>query len=143
MLCVKSRNQEFQTEEEMKKLITVLMLFSLVFFGLSAAGQGEESSTEEETVIEPAPDVTLTIWSDETRSALLEELGAQFTEKYGVKIQVQQMGFGDIRDNIKVAAPAGEGADIIVGAHDWIGELITSGIIAPIRIGSPLAKRRP
>ena len=32
----------------------------------------------------------------------------------------------------RVAGPAGEGPDIIIGAHDWLGELVTNGLLAPI-----------
>src|SRR5690606_39303849 len=34
-----------------------------------------------------------------------------------------------------LAGPAGDGPDIIVGAHDWLGELIVNGLIEPIDLG--------
>lgn len=77
----------------------------------------------------------LTIWADETRAPIIEELGKAFTEQYGVEIIVEQMGFGDIRDQLKIAGPAGEGPDIIIGAHDWLGELVINGLLAPIDLG--------
>ncbi len=75
------------------------------------------------------------IWADETRAAVIEELGASFEEEYGVDLVVQQMGFGDIRDQLRIAGPAGEGPDIIIGAHDWLGELVTNGLLAPVDLG--------
>jgi maltose/maltodextrin transport system substrate-binding protein/arabinogalactan oligomer/maltooligosaccharide transport system substrate-binding protein len=42
---------------------------------------------------------------------------------------------GDIRSNISIAGPAGEGPDIIVAAHDWIGELVLNGSVVPIDLG--------
>ncbi|MBN2472347.1 MAG: extracellular solute-binding protein, partial [Anaerolineae bacterium] len=30
---------------------------------------------------------------------------------------------------------AGEGPDIIIGAHDWLGELVINGLLAPIELG--------
>lgn len=83
-----------------------------------------------ETVEEELP--VLVIWSDEARAPVLEKLGAAFAEEYGVTIQVQQMGFGDVRDQLKVAGPAGEGPDILVGAHDWLGELTINGLLSPV-----------
>jgi maltose/maltodextrin transport system substrate-binding protein/arabinogalactan oligomer/maltooligosaccharide transport system substrate-binding protein len=65
----------------------------------------------------------------------VEELGKKFTEQTNVPVVVQELGFGDIRDQLKVAGPAGQGPDIIVGAHDWIGELITNGLLEPIDLG--------
>ena len=52
-----------------------------------------------------------------------------------VPVAVQQLGFGDTPDSIKVAGPAGEGADILIGADDRLGELVASGIVAPIDLG--------
>ncbi len=77
----------------------------------------------------------LLIWADETRAAVIDELGTAFEEEYGVDIQVQQMAFGDIRDQLKIAGPAGEGPDIIVGAHDWLGELVSNGLLSPVDLG--------
>lgn len=80
----------------------------------------------------------LLIWADDTRAPIMEELGAQFEAEFGVPVKVTELGFGDIRSQLAVAGPAGEGPDIIIGAHDWLGELIVNGLIEPIDLG-PLA----
>mgnify|MGYP005839085209 CR=1 FL=1 len=77
----------------------------------------------------------LVIWADETRAPVLEALGAEFESEFGIAIKVQQLGFGDIRDGFKTAAPAGEGPDIIIGAHDWLGELVVNGLLEPMDLG--------
>ncbi len=82
-----------------------------------------------------AQDDSLLIWADTTRAPVLQELAAQFSEEYGIPVTVQEMGMGDIRANISVAGPAGEGPDIIVAAHDWIGELVLNGSVVPIDLG--------
>lgn len=82
-----------------------------------------------------AQDDALVIWADETRAPVLEALGQQFADEYGIPVTVQQLGFGDIRDQFKTAGPAGEGPDIIIGAHDWLGELVTNGLLAPMDLG--------
>ena len=96
-----------------------------------------------ETATDTGYDVNLTIWADDTRAPVIQELGAAFSEEYGVGIIVQQVGFGDIRENFTVAAPAGEGPDIIIGAHDWLGELATSGLLAEIDLGDKAADYAP
>ncbi|MDA0242739.1 MAG: extracellular solute-binding protein, partial [Chloroflexi bacterium] len=101
----------------------------------TAEPEAEEPTAEPTAETAPVSDVTLTVWADDTRAPVIEALGAQFTEEYGVGIVVQQVGFGDIRENFTVAAPAGEGPDIIIGAHDWLGELATSGLLAEIDLG--------
>lgn len=78
---------------------------------------------------------SLLIWADEQKSTALEPLAAAFEEEYGVPVEIQQLQFGDIRDQLKIAGPAGEGPDIIVGAHDWLGELVVNGLVSPIDLG--------
>ena len=82
----------------------------------------------------PAQDESLTIWADDTRAPILEELGAQFEEEFGIPVLIHELGFGDIRDQFKTAAPAGEGPDMIIGAHDWLGELAVNGLLAEIDV---------
>ena len=81
-----------------------------------------------------AQDDALTIWADDTRAPILEELGAEFEAEFGVPVVVHELGFGDIRDQFKTAAPAGEGPDMIIGAHDWLGELAVNGLLAEIDV---------
>ena len=80
----------------------------------------------------------LLIWADDTRAPVMEELGRQFEAAFGVPVKVTELGFGDIRSQLGVAGPAGEGPDLIVAAHDWLGELVVNGLIEPIDLG-PLA----
>ncbi len=81
-----------------------------------------------------AQEDTLTIWADDTRAPILEELAAQFEEEFGIGVVIHELGFGDIRDQFKTAAPAGEGPDMIVAAHDWLGELAVNGLLAELDI---------
>ncbi|MCK5919326.1 MAG: extracellular solute-binding protein, partial [Methylococcales bacterium] len=73
--------------------------------------------------------------ADDTRAPILLELAEGFQETYGVGLVVEQVGFGDIRDQMVIAAPAGEGPDVIIGAHDWLGQLVSSGLLAPLDLG--------
>jgi len=85
----------------------------------------------------------LLIWADETRAAVIDELGTAFEEEYGVDIQVQQMGFGDIPDQLIIAGPAGEGPDIIVDPHDKLGKLVANGVVAPLDLGDAVENFAP
>ncbi|MDQ7030393.1 MAG: extracellular solute-binding protein [Ardenticatenia bacterium] len=102
----------------------------------------EPSPTPEPTAAasptpEPAAETgaQLVIWADENRAPIMQELAEEFKAQYGVELVVQQVSFGDLREQFKVAAPAGEGPDIIIGAHDWLGELVVNGLIAPLDLG--------
>ena len=78
----------------------------------------------------------LLIWADSTRAPALQALVEQFSEEYGVTASVQEIGMGDIRSNLTVAGPAGEGPDIVVAVNDWLGEYIQNGAVVPVELGS-------
>ena len=92
-----------------------------------------EKPTEE--VVQPA--ATLRIWADEQRAPVLTELGAEFQAEYNVEVVVENIS--GIRDQFLVAAPAGEGPDIIVLAHDQLPALTESGLIAELDLGAKAA----
>lgn len=77
----------------------------------------------------------LLIWADSTRAPALQALLETFSADYGVTAAVQEIAMGDIRSNLPVAGAAGEGPDIVIGAHDWLGEYIQNGAIVPIELG--------
>ena len=102
-----------------------------------AAEETTTTEAAEETTTTEAPEATgsLLIWADANQAPVFEAVGADFTEATGVEIEVQIVDFGDIREQVQVAGPAGEGPDIFVGAHDWTGELAANGVIAPVDLG--------
>lgn len=97
---------------------------------MAATPMAQASPTKPKPV--GAKEGTLTLWVDAGRVKAIQELGAKFTAKYNVPVSVQELGFGDIRDQLKIAGPAGEGPDIVIGAHDWLGELVTNGLLEPL-----------
>jgi maltose/maltodextrin transport system substrate-binding protein/arabinogalactan oligomer/maltooligosaccharide transport system substrate-binding protein len=103
----------------------------------TAAAMAAEEPAAEDTGL------SLTIWADNTRTPILLDLADDFEAEYGVKLVVEELGFGDIRDQLTIAGPAGEGPDIIVGAHDWLGELVSNGVLAPIDLGDKSADFAP
>jgi arabinogalactan oligomer/maltooligosaccharide transport system substrate-binding protein len=106
----------------MKKRLALLLIALLVMVPLAS------------TMVS-AQNPTLTLWADDTRAPIMEALAPAFADEYGVDLVIQQVGFGDIRDQFIIAGPAGEGPDVFIGAHDWLGELVTSGLLAPIDLG--------
>lgn len=104
--------------------------------------QTEEPPEPTEAPAEPAVS-ELTLWADELRAPVITGLAQAFEDKYGVKIIIEQYSFGDIRDNLKVAGPAGEGPDLLIGAHDWLGELVINGLLEPIDLGDKVDSFAP
>ena len=103
--------------------------------------EATEESTEEPTVEVVEPAATLRIWADEQRAPVLSELGAKFLAEYNVEVVVENIS--GIRDQFLVAAPAGEGPDIIVLAHDQLPALTESGLVAELDLGAKAAEFDP
>jgi arabinogalactan oligomer/maltooligosaccharide transport system substrate-binding protein len=76
---------------------------------------------------------TLRIWTDGDRKAAVEKVAAKWASTRGVDVQVVLKDFGQIRDNLsKVTADTAP--DVILGAHDWTGELAAGGLVVPITL---------
>lgn len=91
---------------------------------------------EEEAAAEAATsefETSITIWADDTQTPILLDLAETFQNEYGVGLIVESVA--DRYDQFPVAAPAGEGPDIIMLAHDRIGGFYESGLLAPIDLG--------
>jgi len=99
------------------------------------AATAEPTATPtEEPVSEPS--ATLRIWADDTRTPILQDLADDFLAEYNVEIVVEDLGkVQEIRSQAIIAIPAGEGPDIYIGVHDWLGALIESGLVAPVDLG--------
>ena len=94
----------------------------------------EETTTTTEPVVRA--DADLVIWADDTRTPAITPFAEQFAEENGITVAVQELPFGDIRDRLVTAGPAGEGPDVIIGAHDWLGQLVAAGVVEPLDLGA-------
>lgn len=118
----------------MKRRSLVLLLVVIVIAGLTLPF-GAQPRAVKVGVARAQDGDSLLIWADATRSVPLTALAEQFTEEFGVEVTVQEVGSGDIRNNLPIDGPAGTGPDIIVAAHDWIGELVVNGAVIPLNLG--------
>ncbi|MGC0416975.1 sugar ABC transporter substrate-binding protein [Embleya sp. AB8] len=91
----------------------------------------------------PAGTGSLTVWADDARAKPLQEIAAAFTRDKGVKVKVVQKGLGEIRDDFVSQAPTGQGPDVVVGPHDWLGKLVHNGVLAPLELGDRAAAFSP
>ncbi len=125
--------------------VAVLLGLSILLGACAPAPEATEVVVVEEPTEEPEPEPEpeeevelpkILVWADETRSPIVEAVAATYAESLGIEVEVVQLGFGDIRDQIKVAGPAGEGPDLFIGAHDWLGELVANGLVAEVSLGA-------
>jgi maltose-binding protein MalE len=126
----------------MKPILRTLLFLALLALIASMLTGGQTSfaqgATAEPTATPtPLPSVegTLTIWVNADRAPIIEAAGKDFTAKYKIPVRLQTMNFGDVRNNFNIAAPAGNGPDIIAGAHDWLGGLYTNGLLDVVDLG--------
>jgi maltose-binding protein MalE len=101
------------------------------------------TTTTEETTTTTEAVQPLLVWADETRTAVVEAVAADFEAATGVPVEIELVGFGDIRNNMVQQGPIGEGADVFIGAHDWVGELAINGVVEPIDLGGRAAEFFP
>jgi arabinogalactan oligomer/maltooligosaccharide transport system substrate-binding protein len=77
----------------------------------------------------------LTVWLDAERVDALKGAADAYEEKTGVSVDLVGKSVDDIKDDFIQQAPTGKGPDVVMGAHDWLGELSTNGVVAPIELG--------
>lgn len=104
-------------------------------------------TTVESEGIAPPPaesvEGALVIWADQLVGPGLTDLVVAFEDEYGIPVTVESMGYGEVFDRFLVAAPAGEGPDIIVGFGSFLGELVTGGLLTPVELGDKASDFSP
>jgi maltose/maltodextrin transport system substrate-binding protein len=74
----------------------------------------------------------LVIWMDGDRASAMQLVANKFEEDYGIPVRIETPE--KITDSFPLAAQAGKGPDIVVWAHDKVGEWADGGVIAPIEV---------
>ncbi len=130
----------------MRKLFAAVAAAGLALTMMACGGDGEttplassETMAGTETSAPMGDAGALTIWVDETRLDSFKSLGEKFNTETGVSLDVVQKPTGDIKTDFIAQAPTGEGPDLIVGAHDWVGDLVKNGVISPVELGDKMS----
>lgn len=100
----------------------------------ACSGSSDEPSGDASSA---APELTgtLTVWVDETRIDSFKPIAESYQEETGVQLDLVQKASGDIRTDFVTQVPTGEGPDVVIGAHDWTGEFVNNGVVAPVELG--------
>ncbi|KKK05365.1 maltose ABC transporter substrate-binding protein [Micromonospora sp. HK10] len=77
----------------------------------------------------------LVIWADDKRAAALKPFADEFGKENGVTVEVQAVS-KDLQTNFVTASQQGSGPDVVVGAHDWIGNMVQNGAIDPVQLAA-------
>ena len=74
----------------------------------------------------------LLIWMDAERGRSLEAISQKFKDQFGINVWIETPE--NITDSFPAAAQAGKGPDIVIWAHDKVGEWADAGLISPINL---------
>lgn len=98
--------------------------------GSGASDAGGEKGSEDAPV---RADADLVIWADELKANSLKEPAEAWAKKNGISVAVQIVS-GDLQPAFVTANQAGNGPDIVLGAHDWIGNMVQNSAISPVQL---------
>jgi maltose-binding protein MalE len=85
---------------------------------------------------------TIRIWADADRTPAVTQVANAWAQGKNVNVQVVQKNFGDIRSQLTTVAND-TAPDVIVGAHDWTGELSANGSVLPLSPSAATKKQFP
>lgn len=111
----------------------IAAISTLVLAGCSAGSDAPEGDNADNG----SDDATssLTVWVDAERVDALQGAAESYEDKTGVKVDIVGKDVNTIKDDYIQQVPTGKGPDITMGAHDWLGELSTNGVVAPLELG--------
>ena len=114
----------------------------LVVMTAAACGGGsgsDSSSSDTDSTSTPSADAggggdaDLLVWTDSLKIDAVKKVADSFGEANGITVKVQAIS-EDLQGSFVTADAAGNGPDVVVGAHDWIGNLVQNGAIDPLNL---------
>ncbi len=100
-----------------------------------AAGCGDDPAGPSSNPSTQAAAGELVIWADDKRSAALKPFADKFGAENGVTVKVQAIS-KDQQTTFVTASQQNSGPDVMVGAHDWIGNLVQNGAVDPVQLSA-------
>jgi maltose/maltodextrin transport system substrate-binding protein len=77
-------------------------------------------------------DGELLVWMDADRTLALAPILKKFEDQYAIKVHLDSPQ--NITDSFPTAAQSGKGPDIVIWAHDKVGEWADAGLISPVEV---------
>lgn len=100
--------------------------------GGSDAGGASDAGGKEGGAVKRA-DADLVIWADEMKAQSLEAAAKKWGEENGMTVAVQTVA-NDLQSTFVTANQAGNGPDMVLGAHDWLGNLVQNNAISAVQL---------
>lgn len=102
-----------------------------VVCGALASGATVSSAATTATTTPVRASADLVIWADAQRAQVLQPFAKAFGKQYGITVAVTADS-GNLEGDFITATEAGKGPDIVVAAHDNIGDLVENGTLQPL-----------
>lgn len=86
----------------------------------------------------PKPEPRLTLWTafEDKEFRVLQELLSEFEEQHQIPVVTLKVPFTQLQGKFLVAAPAGQGPDLIIGPQDWMGVFAVAELLEPVEVTS-------
>jgi maltose/maltodextrin transport system substrate-binding protein len=81
----------------------------------------------------------LLIWMDGARADGLQSITKKFEKDLGIKVTIETPE--NITFSFPIASQMGQGPDIVIWAHDKVGEWADGGLISPIEVPAEYEKK--
>lgn len=108
-----------------------LFATAVLLAGCGSSGGGTDETNDDVT----AEGQELTVWVDANRKPAVEAAAAAFEDETGATVTLVEKNFEDMRADFIAQVPTGNGPDITVGAHDWLGALVAAGVVNTVDLG--------
>nr|WP_246627934.1 maltose ABC transporter substrate-binding protein [Paenibacillus oenotherae] len=128
-------------------LMAALLTFTLAACGGANENNGKTTNTETKTnntntptndnastateEVVPEEGASLLVWEESTDFEYLESVAADFKTKYNVDVKFEHVAAPDQADRLANDAPAGLAADVVMFAHDKLGNAVEAGLLFP------------
>jgi arabinogalactan oligomer/maltooligosaccharide transport system substrate-binding protein len=116
-----------------RRVLAALFTSALALSAAACGGDDGGGSTGGQTAA-PQTGGSLLIWADETRITALKPLTDEFGQQNGITVSVQTIPGDKLQSQFVTASQAGNAPDLVLGAHDWIGNLVQNGTIEPVQL---------
>ncbi len=109
------------------RVLSALAATATLAFGMTACGTSSQASSD-----------TITYWASnqgnslEDTAAKLKPSLDRFTEKTGVKVQLEVIGWNDLYNRILTAVTSGDGPDVLNIGNTWAVTLQETGAFEPV-----------
>ncbi len=107
----------------------------LLLSACSSSSSDEPTNSAAPTTSDAASTGTLTVWLDDVRADALQTVADDYEAATGISVEIVGRDAGTMKDDFIQQANSGSGPDVVMGAHDWLGELTTNGVVAPLELG--------